>query len=193
MNKNILRYIRVGVVAFWIPLVLIAYSLKFVWPIVGKISKPISRLLPFQHVAGEIADFIIGVLIILLITIVVGLIMQKTVLRSWTRRVDGLLTRLFPGYSFYKNFLSDATDDEQKGWKSVIVKDEEDSKLGFVVDEHDGICTVYIPAAPNPYEGEVVFKKRELLHPVDVTFVQAVGIIRRYGKGFSVTENLKPE
>ncbi len=183
MNKKIVRYFWSGILTFWIPLILLAYSLKLVWPVVGKLSNPIARLLPFRNVVGEIADSVIGILIILLITLLIGWLVQKTVLKNWTKQIDKMLTKIFPNYSFYKNFISESPVDERDGWQSVIVKDDDEYKLGFIVDEKNGICTVYVPSAPNPYQGEIIFKKRESLQPSNISFTQAVAGMRRYGKG----------
>lgn len=185
MNKKGFNYIWTGILAFWAPLVLMIYAFKTIWPIITKLSKPISRLIPFHDVAGEIFDFIIGLLIIILITYIIGWIVQKSFLSIWTKKVDRFLSLLFPGYSFYKNFISNENEKEQQGWQSVLVKDEDEIKLGFIIEEKDQICTVYIPDTPNPYEGEIVFKKRVNLQTIDISFKQAVSIIRHYGKGIS--------
>lgn len=184
MNKKVIYYFWSGIITFWIPLVLLIYALKIVWPVIGKLSKPISRLLPFSNAFGEIFDFLIGVFIILSISVLIGWIAQKTILKWWTQRIDRILSRIFPGYSFYKNFLSNTPVDEPNKWKSVIINDENEKKLGFIVDEKDDQYIIYIPAVPNPYEGEMVLKKKSQTEQVDITFIQAVEIIRHYGKGF---------
>ncbi len=185
MNKKIINYIWTGVLAFWVPLILVAYSFKLIWPFVTKLSTPIARRIPFHNIAGEFFDFIVGILIILLITLIIGWIVKKTFLRTWTEKIDKLLSTLFPGYSFYKNFLSGTHGGEENRWKSVIVEDEDEFKIGFIIEKQDDLCTIYVPGAPNPYEGEIIFKRNASLRPIDISFAQAVSFIRHYGKGLS--------
>ncbi len=187
-TKKTSSYFWTAVVAFWIPIILAAYSLKLVWPVVGRLSSPIARLLPFHSTVGEIFDFIIGILIIIIASILLGWIAQKTIIKRWTKKVDTLLSRVIPAYSFYKNFLAESPVGEQNSWESVIVKDEDEYKLGFVVEEQsDGFCSVYIPSVPNPYSGEMIFKHKSQLKRLDITFPEAIKTIRRYGRDFPVT------
>ncbi|MDR2914320.1 MAG: hypothetical protein LBV74_05760 [Tannerella sp.] len=189
MKKNLLQYVWAGLLTFWIPLTLIIYVIKTIWPVIEKLSKPISRILPFHSIRGEILDSVIGVLIIVLISISVGWIAKKSFLKNWTSKIENMLGLLFPGFSFYKNYLkTNSSENIQNEWKSVIVEDNDELKLGFIIQERkDELCVIYVPGAPNPYEGEIVFKPSSNLRRINIPFSETVKIMRQYGKGFSET------
>lgn len=187
MKKNLLQYVWAGLLTFWIPLTLIIHVVKTIWPLIEKLSKPISRILPFHTIGGEIMDSVIGVFIIILISILVGWIAEKSFLKNWTNKIEAMLTLLFPGFSFYKNYLkTKPSENIQNEWKSVIVEDNNEFKLGFIIQERkDELCVIYVPGVPNPYEGEIVFKPSSDLRRINIPFSETVKIMRQYGEGFS--------
>ncbi len=184
--KSLFRHFQTGFISIFIPVILVIYILKIAWPFIEKISKPIARILPFHDLAGELFDFIVGILIIILISIIAGWIVQILVKDRWTKKVESLITQIFPSYSFYKNFTSIAN----VNWKTAVLEADNSYSMCFVVEELDNdIMLVYIPSTPNTYEGSIAFRKRSDLKMLDISFSDAVKIIREYGVGFSKTVN----
>ena len=47
----------------------------------------------------------------------------------------------------------------------------------------DGSYTVLVPSAPTPMAGSIYILPRERVHPVDIPFAKAIGVLSKWGTG----------
>lgn len=54
----------------------------------------------------------------------------------------------------------------------------------FIVETlENGQYTVFVPSAPTPMAGSIYILPAERVHPVDIPFTKAIGVISKWGDG----------
>jgi uncharacterized membrane protein len=95
-----------------------------------------------------------------------------------------LLERI-PGYALFRSLTQRlAGDARESAWKPALIEIEEALVPGFIIEElDDGRFTVFVPSVPTPLAGAVYILARERVHPLDVSFTQAISAVSRWGSG----------
>ena len=90
---------------------------------------------------------------------------------------------MIPGYTLIKGMTETATGKETENLKEVVLVDiEEVWQLGFLMEMiDDDLAVVYIPGAPSPTSGDVVFVKRDRLKILDIPGLSALKISKKLG------------
>ena len=72
---------------------------------------------------------------------------------------------------------------ESKNLKEVVLVDiEEVWQIGFLIERlDDDLNAVFIPGAPNPMSGDVVFVKWDRLKILDISGISAMKILKKLG------------
>ncbi len=176
----------VGGVLFLLPLALIAFlvgqMVMVVEPIAGDAAKLVSGL-PL----GPVWVIIITVALLIGLAFLAGLAAMTLLGRTLVDRIEGFVLNHVPGYSMIKNAAADAAssmaviDDAQRK-KAVFVTTDECWQLGFVTDEMDGeVMAVFIPDAPAPEAGTLLFVPRERIVETGLSTADALACLRRLG------------
>ena len=95
-----------------------------------------------------------------------------------------LLERL-PGYGLFRSLTQRvAGEGRENAWKPALVEIEDALVPAFIIEEvANDRFTVFVPSVPTPLAGAVYILNRERVHPLDVSFTQAIGSISRWGSG----------
>jgi uncharacterized membrane protein len=100
------------------------------------------------------------------------------------RSLDTMLLAI-PGYAFVKGF-TDGMAETQENAKSLIpalVRFDDHEQIGFEIERlAQGKVVVYLPGAPSPWSGSVVYFSSERVKRLDLTVAQASNNIRRLGR-----------
>jgi uncharacterized membrane protein len=90
-----------------------------------------------------------------------------------------------PGYTLLRSLSRQFSGGEEGVSFSVaLVEIEEALVPAFLVEEHeDGSFTVFVPSSPTPTVGALYILPRERVHPVNVSFAQAIKCVTRWGVG----------
>lgn len=146
---------------------------------------PIANQIPIEHIGGITINRILAFIVLLLLCFVAGLIAKNrgaSEKREWLERK---LQSVIPGYSLVKGMTETLAGLESNKMTEVVMVDvEEVWQIGFLmgkVDDH--ISTVFLPGAPSPLSGDVVFVKNERLRKLDISEVNAVSIHKKLGQG----------
>jgi uncharacterized membrane protein len=77
-----------------------------------------------------------------------------------------------------------AGEGRENEWKPALAQIEDALVPAFIVEEfEDGRYTVFVPSVPTPLAGAVYILSRERVHPLDITFTQAIQAVSRWGSG----------
>ncbi|MCP4259958.1 MAG: hypothetical protein GY774_20955 [Planctomycetes bacterium] len=91
-----------------------------------------------------------------------------------------------PGYTFIKGFTDSmvSSDKFAEDFIPVIARFDDNAQLGFEVDrtEHGNVA-VYLPGAPNPWSGSVVYVREDQVDRLNITVSEAIKNIRQLGRG----------
>ena len=147
---------------------------------VVQLVRPVAKLLPdWVH-----REDVLALILILLVCFLVGLSVRTKWGQAMWRYSEPLFQKI-PGYSLLRGFMQRlAGDTEAEAWKPALAEIEEALVPAFIIEElADGRFTVFVPAVPAPFTGQVYILDPERVHAVNVPFTHAIRAVSRWGSG----------
>ncbi len=183
---NFIRTTIIGGIIFLIPVVIIVAILGKAFKIMMQIAVPLGKLIPIESVGGIALVNILAVFAILLFSFLAGMIAKSKLGQKAFDAIDTKLLIFIPGYTYIKSMTASALDEEQvdNPLKPILAKLDDQSQLAFEVERtENGLVVVYLPSAPDPKSGNVVYLTEDRVEPLDVGFGTISGSLKRLGKG----------
>lgn len=146
----------------------------------AKLVHPVAELLPdWVH-----REDVLALILILLACFLAGLSVRTKWGQSMWRRSEPLFQKI-PGYSLFRGFTQRlAGDADAEVWKPALAEIEEALVPAFIIEElADGRFTVFVPAVPAPFSGQVYILDPQRVHALDVPFTHAIRAVSRWGSG----------
>ncbi len=186
--NSILKIIKatfLGGILFLAPLILLVVLFEKGYHIVQKITVPIVNSLPRVKVLGFALQEVIGVVIIIIVCFVAGLLAKTVYAKKLVQKIEDNILSLVPGYVFIKNMQENIMGFESKeDLKVIMVPTDAGWQFAFLIEQiNDNEFTVFIPDAPNPWSGSVVFVEKKDIREIEITQKQALACIRKLGYG----------
>ncbi|MCR4031808.1 MULTISPECIES: DUF502 domain-containing protein [Flavobacterium] len=186
--KSILKIIKstfLGGILFLAPLVVLLIILEKGYGIIKKITLPLVTNLPRVHVLGIALQELIGITFIILICFAAGLLARTKKAKELILKLENGILSFVPGYSFMKSMNENIMGIESKeNLKVILVPTDAGWQFAFLIEQIDeNNFTVFVPDAPNPWSGSVVFVEKKDIKEVDMTQKQALACIRKLGFG----------
>jgi len=183
--KSFLKSTVVGGVTFLVPLVLLALVLKNAMQFAAKVAVPIAKLFPFSHLGGVTVATLIAVIVLLLVAFLAGLAARTALGRRMTRWFEDSILGGIPQYRMVKTMAEGLADVEEGGTlKPVLVFIDDVWQLAYRVEDlHDGWVAVFVPQAPTPMSGNVLFVEASRVRPLDIPMRELVLVVKRMGTG----------
>jgi uncharacterized membrane protein len=106
-------------------------------------------------------------------------------------KIENSLFQKIPGYALFRGMTRQlAGESQESAWKPVLAEIENAYVPAFIVEElDDGQFTVFVPSAPTPLAGTIYILRAERVHPLDVSFTQALKVVTRWGSGSKALVN----
>ena len=189
--KSIFKIIKatfLGGILFLAPLVVLLVILEKGYGIIQKITLPLAEHLPRIHVLGIALQELAGIIIIILICFVAGLLAKTAKVKNLIQNLEDGILSFVSGYSFMKNMNENIMGLESKDdLKVILVPTDAGLQFAFLIEEiNENKFAVFIPDAPNPWSGSVVFVEKKDITDVDISQKQALACIRKLGFGSKV-------
>ncbi|WP_433779858.1 DUF502 domain-containing protein [Flavobacterium anhuiense] len=189
--KSIFKIIKatfLGGILFLAPLVVLLVILEKGYGIIQKITLPLAEHLPRIHVLGIALQELVGIIIIILICFLAGLLAKTAKAKNLIQKLEDGILSFVPGYSFMKNMNENIMGLESKDdLKVILVPTDAGLQFAFLIEEiNENKFAVFIPDAPNPWSGSVVFVEKKDITDVDISQKQALACIRKLGFGSKV-------
>jgi uncharacterized membrane protein len=186
--KSVLKIIKatfLGGILFLVPLVVLLIVLEKGYGLVQKVTLPLVSNLPKISVLGLAIQEFIGILIIILICFAAGLLARTAAAEKVVQKLEDSILSFVPGYSFMKSMNENILGLESKDdLKVILVPTDAGLQFAFLIEQvSDEKFTVFIPDAPNPWSGSVVFVDKKDITEIDITQKQALACIRKLGYG----------
>ena len=148
---------------------------------VAALVRPLAMLLP----AWLPAENLLSLALVVVVCFLIGVAVRTRVggiLRRW---MDRALFERLPGYGLFRSLTQRlAGEGRENVWKPALVEIEDALVPAFIIEEvSDDRFTVFVPSVPTPLAGAVYILVRERVHPLDVSFTQAISSISRWGSG----------
>jgi uncharacterized membrane protein len=180
-----LRATLAGGLFFLLPAVLIVIVLSHAMQLAVKVAKPISSLLPVEAVIGIRGETCLAVLLLILLSLGAGLVAQtkagKRIL-SWSENsfLGGL-----PQYQVMKSMAEGLAHVESaESVHPALVSIEDGWQMGYLLEPLEkGWVAVFLPQAPTPMSGNVMYLPADRVRPLGITMVQAMAIVKHIGVG----------
>lgn len=184
--KRLLTYFKatlIGGLFFIVPIVVVLLIFGKVVEILRALVAPIVEKLPMEAIGGIPTARIVAFFVLIFICLLAGLFAKTTIavkIKDWAE--DNILVNV-PGYTLLKGMSESAVGLETRYHNDVVLVDvEEVWQIGFLMDQiDDDLSTVFLPGAPSPMSGDVVFVKKERIKKLDITAVEAVKILKKLG------------
>jgi uncharacterized membrane protein len=182
--KNVRRYLLSGLLTGFVVIVPVYLSilllLKAMSSVMGLV-KPVASLLPDWLPAEDL----IALLLVLIVCLIIGMIVRTTAGQAVRKWIERSLFERIPGYVMVRGLTQRLVGEGRENvWKPALAEIEEALVPAFIIEEFDdGRYTVFVPSVPTPFAGAVYILERRRVHPLDVSFTQAIKVISRWGQG----------
>ncbi|KRD63193.1 hypothetical protein ASE40_05290 [Flavobacterium sp. Root935] len=186
--KSILKIFKatfLGGILFLAPLVVLLIILEKGYGIIQKVTLPLVKNLPRVHVLGIALQELVGIIIIIVICFAAGLLSRTAKAKKLIQKLENGILSFVPGYSFMKNMNENIMGIESnQDLKVILVPTDAGWQFAFLIEQIDeNSFTVFIPDAPNPWSGSVVFVEKKDIKNVEISQKEALACIRKLGYG----------
>lgn len=164
-----------------VPVYLAVLLLLKVMKSVAGFVRPFAGLLPEWLPAEDLLSLVL----VLLVCFLIGAAVRTRAGRAMRERVEKSFFERLPGYAVFRSLtLRLAGQGPESAWQPALAEIEEALVPAFIIEElADGRFTVFVPSVPTPLAGAIYVLSRERVHPLDVSFTQAVKTVSRWGVG----------
>jgi uncharacterized membrane protein len=186
--KSFFRATVIGGVLFLLPAALVLLILGYALRMAAKVAQPISDGLGLDRlgdVGGIGAASVLEILVLVVISFAAGLFARTGRGRRLSRWFEGSLLGGLPQYQMLKSMVESVAQFETStDIKPALVSIEEGWQIGYQLEAlHDGWVAVFLPQAPSPMSGNVMYFPQARVRPLDMTMVQAMTLVKRIGIG----------
>src|SRR5262245_58083228 len=174
-----------GGLLFLLPVILLVIVLGHAMRLAGKVAQPISEVLHVDNIIGVGGVTVLAVLVLIFLSFLAGLVARtnggKRIMRwSETSLLGGL-----PQYQLVKTMAEGLAHVESaKGASPALVSIEGGWQIGYLLEPlANGWVTVFLPQAPTPMSGNVMYLPADRVQPLGINMVQAMAIVKSLGVG----------
>jgi uncharacterized membrane protein len=188
--KDFLKTTIIGGASFLLPAALILFILSYALRLVKRIAEPISHsfhLDQLGHVAGVGAATALSVLALVIISFAAGIVARTAVGKRITHWSETSVLGRLPHYQLVKSMAEGLAHIENaSSLKPALVSIEDGWQIGYLLEQlEDNWVAVFLPQAPTPMSGNVMYFPSSRVRPLDITMIQAASIIKAIGIGSS--------
>jgi len=182
---ELLKATMAGGLLFLLPVALVAIVLKQAMQLVEKIVRPISNYLPVEAVVGVGGETLLAAVVLILVSLVAGLVARTNVGRRIMRWFENSLLGGLPQYQMVKSMAEGLAHVESaEGVDPALVSIEGGWQIGYLLEPLDnGWVTVFLPQAPTPMSGNVMYLPADRVRPLGITIGQAMALVKHIGVG----------
>ena len=178
----------IGGILFLLPLAIVLMILGYALGLAAKLAKPISDQLDLQQL-GDLAGIgivtILSALLLVLVAFAAGMAARTYLGERITRWFESSLLGRLPQYQMVKSMAEGLAQLEKTtGIKPALISIEGGWQIGYLLEPlENGWLSVFLPQAPTPMSGNIMYFPADRVRPLDMTMVEAMSIIKRIGVG----------
>jgi len=187
--KRQLDFIKTTVIAglvFLIPAVIVVIALGKPLGGLKTLARALSPIFGIESSLGGLALDIVAFLLAILLCFAAGLLARRRAAKRLREKLDRSLLNFIPGYAFIKGFADNLhhTEEISSSFLPIMVRFDDYVQMAFETERlPNGKVAVYLPGAPNPWSGSVVFVSNDRIKPLSISLPDALRNIRTLGKG----------
>ena len=186
--KEFLKTTIVGGALFLLPLGLVLFILGYALRLATSVAQPISEALHLDQL-GDLAGIgittVVGVLLLVLLSFAAGIVARTSIGGRISGWFEGSLLSALPQYQMMKSMAEGLAQIEgDTGITPALINIEDGWQIGYMLEVlENGWLAVFLPQAPTPMSGNVMYLEADRVRPLSITMVQAMGIVKRIGVG----------
>lgn len=184
--KSLLFFIRntiSGGVLLILPIAILIFIFSKIDPILLKIASPIEHLLP-KLILGFDGKRLVAIIILLILCFLSGLFFRSLFVKKSLGFIEDTILVYIPGYNLIKSIAADAVGQNlDTNMAAVLVQDDENWSLGFLVEEGKTHSTVFLPEVPKHDSGEVKIVPNETVQKLNIKTSTFIKNLNAFGKG----------
>ena len=186
--KNFLKATLIGGLLFLLPAMLIAFLLGSAVRMATKVSQPVSNMLELDRlgsVGGMGAATLLAIVVLVVVSFAAGVVARTRPGRSLSQWFEDSLLSSLPQYRLVKSVAEGMMHLETStALKPALVSIEEGWQIGYELERLDnGWVAVFLPQAPTPMSGNVMYFPEARVRPLGITLVQAMAVVKKIGVG----------
>ncbi len=176
----------IGGLLFLIPFILLVIILTKVHSLLLVVAKPLDDLIPLEQIGGVALANILVALMIILICFIAGILATgKYMKKMQSSIVNGILVKI-PGYLIIKAFMDgiSTTEEASENFNPILVAFDDYEQLCFEIEKaSDEKTIVYLPGAPNPWSGSVLYVDNSRVKHLNISIKEALKNLQSLGLG----------
>jgi uncharacterized membrane protein len=190
--NELLKTTIVGGALFLLPVALILFILSYALRLAKKAARPIADSLHIDLLGGPasvIAITALSVFFLVMISFMAGIVARTAVGRRITRWSEHSFLGRMPQYQLMKSMAEGLAHIESaSGLKPALVNIEDGWQIGYLIEQLENAwVAVFVPQAPTPMSGNIMYFPAHRVRPLDITMVQAASIVKTMGAGSAKT------
>jgi len=183
-----LKTTMVGGVLFLLPLAVVLMVLGYALGLASKVAQPISDRFDLQQwgdLAGVGLVTVLSALVLVFVSFAAGIVARTYLGERITRWFESFLLGRLPQYQMLKSMAEGLAQFENaRGIKPALISIEGGWQIGYLLESlENGWLSVFLPQAPTPMSGNIMYLPADRVRPLSITMVEAMSIIRRIGVG----------
>jgi uncharacterized membrane protein len=188
--KQFLKTTLIGGALFLLPLALIVIILGRAMTLSTKVAEPIANMLELDRLGrfpGIGAVTVLSILMLVIVSFAGGLVARTKLGGRITGWLEGSLLANIPYYQMIKSMAVGFTQIKNAGGlKPALVSIEDGWQLGYLLESlENGWVAVFLPQAPTPMSGNVMYLPTDRVRPLDISMIQAMAVVKGLGAGSS--------
>ena len=189
--KNFLKTTIVGGVLFLLPVAIVLLILGYALRLAAKVAQPISDKLGLDKwgdVSGIGVVTLVAVLVLIVVSFAAGIVARTGVGERVSRWFENSLLGGLPQYQLLKSMAEGLAQVENSSLKPALVSIEDGWQVGYLLETlENGWVAVFLPQAPTPMSGNVMYLPAERVRELDITMIQAMTLVKHIGVGSAET------
>ncbi len=167
---------------------LVVFILSYALRLVKPIAEPISLSLHLDRLGGAAgvgAATVLSVVVLVLISFAAGIVARTAVGRRISRWSESSFLGRPPHYQVIKSMAEGVAHIESaSGLKPALVSTEDGWQIGYLLEKLENEwVVVFLPQAPTPMSGNVMYLPANRVRPLGITMVEAMSLVKAISVG----------
>src|ERR1700751_2078089 len=180
LRKSVLGTLVAGLLVLapiYLAVLLVLKAMRSLSTVMG----PLAKLLPAWLPGAQI----LSLLLVVIVCFLTGLGVRTGIGHAIWEQIEKSLLQKLPGYPLLRSLTQRLAGESEDRARSPALAEIEDALVpAFIIEElDDGRLTVFVPSSPTPLAGAIYILTPERVHPLNVSFTQAVKAVTRWGLG----------
>ena len=186
--REFIKTTLIGGAVFLIPLVLVLFVLGYAISLARDALHPLLPLLELVQIGpfgGVGLLTVLAVVVVLLVSFAAGVFARTRSGMRLTGYVENSALGRLPQYRMIRTMMGTLSPGEPSDdTRAALLAVEAGWQLCYVVETlENGWLAVFVPAAPSPMTGSVMYYPPDRVRQLKISVVQAAGILRSLGAG----------